>query len=43
LRGVAWFTHDDPIDRPPGLFAGTNTVHTGGPHPAYLLLPVLPS
>jgi predicted acyl esterase len=43
LRGVAWFTHDDPLDRPADRFAGTNTVHTGGPHPSYLLLPVLPS
>jgi uncharacterized protein len=42
LRGVAWFTHDDPTDRPPELFAGTNTLHTGGPHVSYLLLPVLP-
>jgi uncharacterized protein len=42
MRGVAWFTHDDPIDRPPELFAGTNTLHTGGPHVSYLLLPVLP-
>jgi predicted acyl esterase len=43
LRGVAWFTHDDPTDRPPDRFAGTNTIHTGGPHQSYLLLPVLPS
>ena len=43
LRGVAWFTHDDPIDRPPELFAGTNTLHTGGAHRSYLLLPMLAS
>jgi len=24
------------------LFAGTNTLHTGGQHQSYLLLPVLP-
>jgi len=41
LRGVAWFTHDDPIDRPPELFAGTNTLRTGGAHRSYLLLPML--
>ena len=41
LRGVAWFTHDDPTDRPPELFGGANTLHTGGPHQAYLLLPVV--
>ncbi len=43
LRGVAWFTHDDPIDRPPERFGGTVTLHTGGPHRSYLLLPVLPT
>jgi predicted acyl esterase len=43
LRGVAWFTHDDPVDRPPERFAGTNVLHTGGTHRSYLLLPVLPS
>jgi uncharacterized protein len=41
LRGVAWFTHDDPTDRPPELFAGTNTLHTGGQYQSYLLLPIL--
>jgi len=40
LRGVAWFTHDDPTDRPPEVFGGTNTLHTGGPHQSYLLLPM---
>jgi uncharacterized protein len=43
LRGVAWFTHDDPVDRPPELFAGINTIHTGGASQSYLLLPLLPS
>jgi predicted acyl esterase len=43
LRGVAWFTHDDPIDRPPELFGGTNTLYTGGQHQSHLLLPILPS
>jgi hypothetical protein len=43
LRGVAWFTHDDPVDRPPDIFAGTITLHTGGRHDSYLLLPMLPS
>jgi uncharacterized protein len=42
LRGVAWFTHDDPIDRPPELYAGINTLHTGGECESYLLLPRLP-
>ena len=42
MRGVAWFTHDEPRDRPPKLFHGVNTLHTGGAHRSYLLLPVLP-
>lgn len=41
MRGVAWFTHEDPRDRPADLFAGDNTLHTGGAHGSYLLLPVL--
>src|SRR5262249_4311282 len=42
LLGVAWFTRDDRTDRPPELFAGTNTLHTGGQYQSYLLLPMLP-
>ena len=34
---------DDPVDRPPHLFSGTNSLHTGGERQSYLLLPVLPS
>ena len=41
MRGVAWFVHDEPRDRPPELFHGTCTLHTGGAHRSYLLLPVL--
>jgi uncharacterized protein len=41
MRGVAWFTHDDPTDRPPERFDGTNTVHTGGGRESYLLMPVV--
>lgn len=40
-RGSGWFLHDDPRDRPPATFAGTHTIHTGGEHASYLLLPVL--
>ena len=43
LRGVAWFTHDDPVDRPPELFGGTNTIYTGGQRQSHLLLPMLPA
>ncbi len=39
---VGWFTHDDPVDRPPASFAGTNTIHAGVDHESYLLLPVIP-
>ena len=42
-RRLAGFTHDDPTDRPSELFAGTNSIYTGGPHQSYLLLPILPS
>jgi hypothetical protein len=38
---VGWFTHDDPVDRPPASFAGTNTIHTGADRQSYLLLPVI--
>lgn len=42
LTGCGPFLHDDPRDRPPDPFAGTTTVHTGGEHASYLLLPVVP-
>jgi uncharacterized protein len=35
--------HRDPRDRDPAEFGGRNTVFTGGAHPSYLLLPVIPS
>jgi uncharacterized protein len=37
LRGSGPFLHDDPDDRPPGVFGGTVTVHAG----SYVLLPVV--
>ena len=42
LRGSGPFLHDDPADRPPEIFGGTVTVHTGGEHGSYLLLPFVP-
>ena len=36
-----FFQHDDPQDRPPEVFGGTNTIHTGGDTPSSLLLPVI--
>ena len=42
MRGSGPFLHTDPVDRPPGLLEGRTTVHTGGEHDSYLLLPVVP-
>jgi len=39
-KGSGWFLHDDPRDRPPSSFAGTNTVYSGGGRDSYLLLPL---
>jgi uncharacterized protein len=36
-----FFQHDDPEDRPPGIFGGTNTIHAGGDMPSSLLMPVV--
>jgi len=37
-----FFQHDDPQDRPPETFGGTNHVHAGGDTPSSLLIPVIP-
>ena len=42
LRGCGPFLHDDPRDRPPPVFGGRNTLHTGPGQESYLLLPVVP-
>jgi predicted acyl esterase len=42
-RGVGPFRHDDPDDRPPAVFGGRVTVHSGGDRQSYLLVPVIPS
>jgi predicted acyl esterase len=42
LRGSGPFLHDDPDDRPPEIFGGTVTIHTGGEHGSYLMLPFVP-
>jgi predicted acyl esterase len=41
FQGVAWFTHNDPRDRPKEIFDATNTIHTGSARQSYLLLPVM--
>jgi uncharacterized protein len=43
MRGHGIFVHDDPVDRPPGVFGGVTTLYSGGGSPSYLLLPVIPS
>jgi uncharacterized protein len=42
MRGCGPFVHDDPDDRPPEVFGGRVTIHTGGERASYLLLPVIP-
>ncbi len=42
LRGCGPFLHDDPLDRPADLFAGTTTLHFNEICPSYILLPVIP-
>jgi uncharacterized protein len=43
LTGCGPFLHTDERDRPPEVFGGEVTIHTGGEHGSYLLVPVLPS
>ena len=43
MRGVGIYTHEDPAHRPFAIFGGTTTLHAGGPHTSYLLLPVVPA
>jgi hypothetical protein len=43
LKGCGPFLHDDPIDRPPEIFAGTTTLHSSGRHANHVLLPIIPA
>lgn len=43
LRGCGPFLHDDPVDRPASVFAGTTTLSSSTASPAYVLLPVVPA
>ncbi len=43
LTGCGPFLHDDPRDRPAGLFDGVTTLHFGGVARPYLLLPIIPA
>ena len=40
--GSGFFLHNHPQDRPEDVFGGTNAVHTGGPYPSFLLVPIIP-
>ena len=42
FSGVGPFRHNDPADRPPEVFGGEVTIHTGPEHPSHVLLPVIP-
>jgi len=42
MKGCGPFLHDDPITRPPAVFAGRNTLHFDAGREPYLLLPVVP-
>jgi predicted acyl esterase len=41
-RGTGGMTHNDPDSRPAGIYGGRVTVHAGGAHESYLLLPIIP-
>lgn len=41
--GCSIHVHDEAGDRPPEVFDGTTTVHTGGAHASFLLLPIIPA
>ena len=42
MKGVGPFTHTNPLDRPPEIFGGKNTLHFGGKFTPYVLLPIIP-
>src|ERR1700693_2217646 len=42
LTGCGPFLHDDPIDRPHGIFGGITSLHFGRDKQSYLLLPIIP-
>ncbi|MBT6961409.1 MAG: peptidase S15, partial [Rhodospirillaceae bacterium] len=42
LKGCGPFLHDDPRDRPAGVFDGETTLHVGDSETGYILLPFIP-
>jgi uncharacterized protein len=43
FTGVGPFLHNDARDRPPEIFNGDVTLHTGGKHQSWVMLPVIPA
>ncbi|WP_326621242.1 CocE/NonD family hydrolase [Streptomyces decoyicus] len=43
MRGNGTFVHTDPEDRGSDVYAGRTTLLSGGKHPSFLLLPVVPA
>ncbi|MFI0710397.1 CocE/NonD family hydrolase [Streptomyces inhibens] len=43
MRGNGLFLHNDTKDRGSDVYAGRTTLISGGKHPSYLLLPVVPA
>ena len=43
LKGCGPFLHDDPVDRPPAIYNGEVTLHTGGKYQSYLMIPIIPA
>jgi len=43
MRGCGPFEHDDETDRPPAIFGGKVTLHTGPKHQSAVLLPIIPA
>lgn len=41
--GSGLFLHTDPEDRPPDIFDGMTTIHTGPDTPTHVLLPIIPA
>ncbi|HUH71202.1 MAG TPA: CocE/NonD family hydrolase C-terminal non-catalytic domain-containing protein [Mycobacterium sp.] len=43
FRGSGPFLHTDPDDRPPEVFNGATTIHSGPDTPSHLVLPIIPT
>ncbi|MGI9557208.1 MAG: CocE/NonD family hydrolase C-terminal non-catalytic domain-containing protein, partial [Solirubrobacterales bacterium] len=43
LTGCGPFLHTDERDRPPAIYGKDVTLHTGGEHESWFMVPVIPS